>query len=188
MNSYVLRRRQIIPADLETVFRFFESPRNLEEITPPWLRFEVTFTSDERMRQGTEIEYRLSWQRMPMTWRSRISEYEPGVMFADEMIRGPYKRWYHLHFFRRVEDGIEMEDVVDYELPFGSMGRIAHGTIVRTQLDAIFAFRRRAIAARFGDVAQARPVDRQSDVAPPDDLSSARPSAPGRDRPRPPLP
>ena len=150
MSSHVLLRRQVIPAAPDDVFPFFESPRNLEEITPPWLRFEVVATSDERMRLGTEIEYRLTWQRMPMKWRSRIAEYEPGVSFADEMLQGPYRRWYHRHLFRPTEGGVEMEDVVEYELPLGPLGTLAHAAVVRRQLESIFDFRRDAVARRFG--------------------------------------
>lgn len=150
MGFYILQRRQIVPTDMEVVFAFFESPRNLEEITPPWLRFEVAHTTDESMKLGTEIQYRLRWQGLPMKWRSRISEYDPGVMFADEMLRGPYKRWYHRHFFRPVEGGVEVIDEVEYALPLGALGRAVHVTVVRRQLEAIFDFRGEAIAARFG--------------------------------------
>jgi len=150
VSSYVLRRVQLIPADIEAVFLFFESPRNLEEITPPWLRFEVVHTTDECMALGTEIEYRLRWQGMPMRWRSRISEYDPGVSFADEMLHGPYSRWYHRHLFRPVDGGIEMEDIVEYELPLGPLGRAAHALVVRRQLERIFDHRRFAVAGRFG--------------------------------------
>lgn len=148
--SHRLQRTQLVPGDLETVFAFFESPRNLEEITPPWLRFEVAATTDEVMRLGTVIDYRLSWQRMPMRWRSRISEYEPGRHFADEMLQGPYRRWYHRHVFTPAEGGIEMVDIVDYELPFGRLGALAHSMVIRSQLEAIFDYRQVAIAARFG--------------------------------------
>lgn len=150
MSPHQLRRRQVVQSDLETVFAFFESPRNLEDITPTWLRFEVVATTDEVMCLGTEIDYRLRWKGVPMRWRSRISEYEPGNSFADEMLSGPYERWYHRHLFRPVADGIEMVDIVDYVLPFGPLGRLAHAVLVRAQLEAIFDFRCAAIAARFG--------------------------------------
>jgi len=151
VGGHVLRRRQIVASDLETVFAFFESPRNLEEITPPWLRFEVVHATDETTRLGTEIEYRLRWQGLPMRWRSRISEHEPGRSFADEMVVGPYRRWYHRHLFTTVEGGVEMVDVVAYELPLGTVGHLAHAWIVRAQLEAIFDYRREAVAARFGE-------------------------------------
>lgn len=149
MSVHVLRRQQVVPGDLETVFTFFESPRNLEEITPPWLRFEVVSTTDESMRCGTEIEYRLRWQGIPMRWRSHIAEYEPMSSFADEMLSGPYRSWYHRHLFRQVQSGIEMVDVVEYELPLGGLGRWVHAVLVRAQLESIFDHRRDAVAARF---------------------------------------
>ena len=153
MGGYVLERRQSIPGDLEVVFAFFEDPRNLETITPPWLHFEVVGSTDERVRLGTEIEYRLRWQVFPMRWRSRIAAYDPGVLFADEMLLGPYRRWYHRHLFTPTPDGVEMVDIVEYELPLGPLGTLAHGAVVRRQLEAIFDFRRAAIARIFSGAA-----------------------------------
>lgn len=132
------------------VFAFFEDPHNLETITPPWLRFEVRATTDERVRLGTVIDYRLRWQGVPMRWRSRISEYEPGVLFADEMLVGPYRHWYHRHRFRPVASGIEMVDVVVYELRFGVLGALAHSARIRAQLEGIFDYRRDVIGRIFG--------------------------------------
>ena len=102
---HVLERTQFVPAPIDEVFRFFEDPMNLERITPPWLHCNVQSTTDETVRRGTEIQYRLRWQIFPMWWRSRITEYEPGEMFADEQLRGPYTRWYHTHRFTPVEGG-----------------------------------------------------------------------------------
>jgi ligand-binding SRPBCC domain-containing protein len=150
LSGHQLRRRQVLASDMERVFAFFESPRNLEEITPPWLRFEVVAATDQTVRRGTLIDYRLTWQRLPMRWRTRITEYEPGVSFADEMIRGPYRRWYHRHLFRPVDGGVEMVDIVDFELPFGRLGRWTHDHVVRPQLESIFDYRRDVVSKRFG--------------------------------------
>ncbi len=149
MSSYVIERRQIVPGDRATVFAFFENPRNLERITPDWLGFEVVSATDARVRLGTEIEYRLRWLVFPMAWKSRISEYEENAWFADEMLRGPYERWYHRHVFLPAPGGVEMVDLVEYELPFGPLGALAHATLVRRQLDAIFDYRRSAITRIF---------------------------------------
>lgn len=150
MTRYVLERRQVVPGDIETVFGFFQDPNNLEAITPPWLHFEVQSSTDVRVRIGTEIAYRLRWQIFPMTWRSRISEYEEGRLFADEMLKGPYKRWYHRHLFESVPGGVEVTDVVAYELPWGLLGRLVHRIAVRSQLEAIFDHRQEATANIFG--------------------------------------
>ena len=145
----ILTRRQKVLSDLETVFAFFEDPLNLEIITPPWLHFEVHEATDDRVRLGTEIAYKLKWQVFPMSWRSRISEYEPRVLFADEMLQGPYRHWYHRHLFEEVPGGILVTDVVNYELPFSLLGEIAHRFVIREQLERIFDYRGDVIAEIF---------------------------------------
>ena len=85
-----------------------------------------------------------------MPWESVIAEYEHGKRFADEMLRGPYKSWYHVHEFRELPEGVEIRDRVEYELPFGPLGKLAHWLMVCRQLNAIFDFREKQIARLFG--------------------------------------
>jgi ligand-binding SRPBCC domain-containing protein len=150
MSLQRLERTQIVQGNLDEVFRFFESPNNLELITPQWLNFQVLKSSHERVQFGTEIVYRLKWYGLPMSWRSRISEYAPNERFVDEMIRGPYKSWHHTHLFREVPDGVELGDVVEYELPLGPLGDAVHAAVVGRQLAAIFDYRVRTIQTVFG--------------------------------------
>lgn len=147
--TYRLARRQLAGGSLAEVFAFFEDPKNLEVITPPWLAFRVLGATDSVVRQGTRISYRLRLRGIPLRWESVIAEYLPGEAFADEMLKGPYRRWYHRHGFRQVVEGVEIEDVVDYELPFGPLGRLAHALLVRRELKRIFDYREREIARLF---------------------------------------
>ncbi len=147
-----LMRRQVVPGSTAEVFAFFECPWNLEAITPDWLRFEIVRATDERMRVGTEIDYRLRWQGMPMRWSTRIAECVRNVEFVDEMTRGPYRRWVHRHTFVAVPGGVEVTDSVEYELPLGWAGRLAHALLLRGQLESIFDYRRDVVAARFSRV------------------------------------
>lgn len=135
------------------MFAFFNNPRNLETITPPWLGFRITSMSDDTVRRGTRIRYRLKLHGIPMSWESRITEYEANSHFADEQVAGPYAHWFHRHSFRQVAGGVEMTDEVDYRLPFGPLGRLAHWLVVRHQLRAIFDYRTQVIARRFAGAA-----------------------------------
>lgn len=101
------------------------------------------------MKKGTRIKYRIRWLGVPMKWESLIAEHDKNESFADEMLRGPYKSWYHVHRFRSVTDGVKMIDRVEYELPFGAIGRLAHWIVVRRQLEAIFDYRERRIKEIF---------------------------------------
>ncbi|MDJ0876377.1 MAG: hypothetical protein QNJ02_13990, partial [Desulfobacterales bacterium] len=42
MKTFLLKRRQILPTDLESAWQFFSNPANLRLITPPWLDFRIT--------------------------------------------------------------------------------------------------------------------------------------------------
>lgn len=139
----------MVGGGLEDVFGFFSSPFNLEAITPPWLGFRVLHVSDPEVREGTRIAYRLRLHGLPFRWESRIAEYRENTMFADEQVVGPYRHWYHRHLFRPVHGGVEIEDVVEYRMPFGALGRVAHAAFVRRQLARIFDYRTRVMGARF---------------------------------------
>ncbi|MDQ2666496.1 MAG: SRPBCC family protein [Gemmatimonadota bacterium] len=147
--THTLVRTTLLPGSLEEVFAFFLEPRNLERITPPWLGFRITSTSDAEVREGTRIRYKLRLHGIPLSWESRITEYADNSHFADEQVTGPYARWYHRHSFRAVPGGVEMIDTVDYRLPFGPLGRLVHWLVVRRQLRSIFDYRTNAIHAVF---------------------------------------
>ena len=148
-STYRLVRTTLLTGDLSSVFAFFKDPRNLETITPPWLGFRITSTSDDVVRSGTRIRYRLSLHGIPMSWESRITEFVENSHFADEQITGPYSYWHHRHGFRAVDGGVEMTDDVQYRLPFGPLGRLVHWLVVRHQLCAIFDYRTKIIAEQF---------------------------------------
>jgi hypothetical protein len=135
---------------LPEVFKFFEEPRNLARITPPQLGFEVTTPGPIEMRKGAVIDYTIRWLGLPMKWRTLITDYEPPLRFVDEQVRGPYRHWRHHHDFKEADGACIISDLVEYELPCGLFGRIAHTLIVGKQLKQIFAFRQRAIAVTLG--------------------------------------
>lgn len=148
---YRLSRVQIVPADLETVWKFFATPRNLNELTPPEMRFAILSGADEPMYPGQLIEYRI--QLVPgvvVPWLTEIVHAEPQRRFIDEQRFGPYKFWYHEHRFAPTPEGTRLEDHVAYGLPLGVLGQLAHAFWVRRQLEHIFEFRRRAIERIFG--------------------------------------
>ncbi len=153
--EYRLERRLLVPRPLEAVFPFFADARNLARITPPGLGFEIIGSSDGdetvpiRMRTGLRIHYRIRPLGVPQRWTSEITVWEPPHRFVDEQVRGPYRRWVHEHTFRETHGGTEIADRVEYEMPFGPLGRLAHALLVKRQLEEIFAFRERVTRQTF---------------------------------------
>ena len=149
MTVHVLERCQRLPVTAERAFAFFSDARNLEAITPSWLRFRVLTPGAIEMRPGALIEYRLRLHGVPLTWRTRIAVWEPPHRFVDVQLRGPYALWEHTHTFApAAADAVIIRDRVRYALPFGPLGELARRLFVRRDLDRIFDHRRRAIAGR----------------------------------------
>lgn len=150
MSGHRLERVQIFPRPLDEVFPFFADARNLERITPGFLRFRIVSGLPLEIVPGTLIDYRLRLFGIPFDWRTRIETFEPGVGFTDVQVRGPYRRWHHEHRFWAVDGGTLMRDRVDYALPLGWVGRPAHALFVRASLERIFDHRRRVMADLLG--------------------------------------
>ena len=145
-----LEREQHLPHPPEDVFPFFADALNLERITPPWLGFRVIGPDAIEMGPGTLIEYRLRLHRVPVRWLTRIEVWEPPLRFLDAQVRGPYRVWRHEHTFtaerRGGAEGTLMRDRVDYGLPLGPLGAVAHRLFVRRDLERIFDHRASAVA------------------------------------------
>jgi hypothetical protein len=132
------------------VFAFFADAANLEAITPPFLRFRILTPTPVEMRPGARIEYALSIFGVPLRWDTRITDWQPGVRFVDEQESGPYALWRHTHEFESQGDATLVRDVVEYAVPLGPLGQVAHVLFVERALDRIFDFRRDAIARLLG--------------------------------------
>ncbi len=145
MSIHRLEREQYLDHPLADVFAFFAKAQNLERITPSWLSFEVRTVEPIQMRVGTLIDYRLRVHGVPLRWTSRIEAWEPGRSFVDRQLRGPYGLWQHRHTFASAGSGTVVRDEVDYALPFGPLGELAHRLFVRRDLDRIFAYRHEAV-------------------------------------------
>lgn len=142
---YRLETRLFLPAPIDKVFEYFSNPRNLETITPPFLRFRV-LTPDVDMRKGARIRYRLRLHGIPFGWESQVTTWEPGVRFSDEQRRGPYKYWRHVHLFREESGGTLAEDGVDYDVPGG---HYVHQWFVGRDLVRIFRYRQEKLQQIF---------------------------------------
>ncbi len=149
-RRHVLETSLLVPRARPEVFRFFAEPGNLETITPPDLRFEILTPLPIVMRAGALVAYRLRLAGLRFGWLTRIDAFEPEERFVDVQLRGPYRRWRHTHLFEEVPQGTLVRDRVEYELPLGPVGELAHRLFVRSRLRRIFAHRARRISELLG--------------------------------------
>ncbi len=157
----VLECSQWVPAPLDRAFEFFADARNLEAITPAFLRFAILTPLPIEMREGALIDYRLALLGAPLRWRTRIAAWEPPHAFTDVQLAGPYAAWIHRHTFERERDGTRVGDRVEYAVPFAPLSAPVEAWFVRPTLERIFEHRRAAIARLLA----ASPPVRFSDTA-----------------------
>ncbi|HNR54621.1 MAG TPA: SRPBCC family protein [Flavobacteriales bacterium] len=148
MARHVLERSQTLPITLERAWDFFSTPRNLALITPPGLGLSIREPFDDRPAfNGQLITYTVRpLLRIPLRWVTRIEEVSAPVRFVDTQLQGPYRLWRHTHAFEAVPNGVHMRDRVEYELPLGPLGELAHMLWVRRELDRIFDHRALTLA------------------------------------------
>lgn len=151
MAIYKLIRKQVIPADIATLWDFFKDPNNLTAITPSYMNFIIrTIDTSDDIYAGQMISYRVApIASIPLFWMTEITAVVKHQYFIDEQRRGPYKMWHHQHHFSITKQGVEMTDIVHYELPLGILGQLVHKLFVKKQLDQIFDYRFEKIAALF---------------------------------------
>lgn len=144
---------QKIAISLEEAWNFFSKPKNLLLITPPFLNLkEINKPSDSEAFEGQIISYSVRpLLGISVLWISEITHVQHQKMFCDNQRKGPYKLWYHEHYFKEVDGGIEMTDAVQYQVPLGMLGLIANTLFVKKQLEKIFTYRYNAIIKLFGD-------------------------------------
>ncbi|MCT3719567.1 SRPBCC family protein [Elizabethkingia anophelis] len=140
---YHLYREQQLNCNIEEVWDFFSSPLNLSKITPQDMKFTVlSDLKNTPIYEGMEIDYLVSpVLGIPLKWKTSITQVNYQKSFTDLQAKGPYRYWNHYHEFIENDKGVLMKDSVDYELPFGLLGKLAHSLFVHKRLKSIFEFR-----------------------------------------------
>lgn len=149
MFEHVLETETIVRAPRERVFSFFSDAGNLAQLTPPSVHFRILAPLPLVMKEGAIIDYAIGLRGIPMRWRTRICSWDPPHSFSDEQLKGPYRKWLHVHTFEETPEGHTlMRDHVTYALPLPPLGEIGL-PFVRAEVRGIFDFRTKAIAQIF---------------------------------------
>ena len=151
MKIYSFKQTQFIPASLDTVWDFFSTPDNLNNITPPEVKFEtLLITGGSKMYSGQLIAYKLNpFPFLRVRWTTEIKHVVSKKSFVDDQRFGPFAMWYHQHFFIEKDGGCEMIDEVSYAIPLGFLGRLANALLIENQVKEIFKFREQVVGKIF---------------------------------------
>jgi len=157
-----LESRQWVPNPVEDVIAIFKDPNVLSEMAPPHMH--ATIECDGPTRNEAQVIIRMkAYGIVPLKWLSKISDVEESethFKFVDIQISGPFAHWKHTHVIRKADGdfhgrsgqdvhidqpGTWVEDSVEYKMPFSTIGSIAHKLFAGSQLESMFAFRKKVL-------------------------------------------
>lgn len=154
MAMYRLISRQRLPISQVTAWKFLSDPANLKVITPEHMGFDILCGADRTMYPGQIIQYRVKpFPWISTRWVTEITHVKEGAYFVDEQRFGPYALWHHKHFLYPTdsEGSVDMEDIIDYKVPFGIVGQLVHTLVIKKQLNKIFKYREEKLRTLFGE-------------------------------------
>jgi ligand-binding SRPBCC domain-containing protein len=146
MKPFTFERVQTLSTTLDMAWDFFSDPGNLAKITPPAMDFRITSSPHAATYAGQIITYTVRpLLGIRMNWTTEITHVSKPNFFVDEQRFGPYRFWHHQHFFREVDGGVEIRDLIHYLLTHDQLAGLVNRLIVAPRLKKIFDFRRSAL-------------------------------------------
>ena len=151
MKIYQLHKNINLPISKTEAWDFLSDPRNLKKLMPNNMGFDIVSGAEKSVYAGQLIEYDVTpFKGFKTRWVTEITQVKKPDYFVDIQLYGPYKLWHHKHFIHEIDNGVRIEDIVHYRLPFGFLGNMMHSSIVKPKLEDIFKTRTEKMNALFG--------------------------------------
>lgn len=142
-----LIQKSAMPCTPEELSAWHMRPQAFERLSPPWKRVRL-ISGEYPIKDGSRSRIGVGVGPFEVEWLAVHRDVEPGKGFRDSQAKGPFRAWEHRHsFLAGTKPGSSiLEDAIEYELPFGPLGRLM-GASIRRDLEATFRFRHARTAA-----------------------------------------
>ncbi|PZE85311.1 SRPBCC family protein [Curtobacterium sp. MCBD17_032] len=118
------------------------------------------------IRLGETVTWRA--RHLGVVWRmtNQVTVLEVPHTFVDEQVRGPFTRFRHEHRFERTPDGTRMVDEITFRAPFGPLGTIVEGLVLRRYLRELIVERNRSLVSELRAERGSGPVPQEPASSP----------------------
>jgi len=93
-----------------------------------------------------EVTWRARHFGIPLQMTSRITAMQSPDYFVDEQVKGPFRRFRHVHEFRQDSEGTTMVDRIEFAAPLGIVGRLMEKLVLARYLQKLIETRNRHLA------------------------------------------
>ncbi len=136
----------MVQAPLDKVWAFHDDPTALTKV----MRFPVRAVVhhvDRPVQAGSRVLMTFWFGPIPVKWNVTVRERRPPAMFRDEQPagEGPFKTWRHTHRFEALDaHRTRVIDEIDYEPPFGALGKLLNTIFGKLAMTLMFIGREKA--------------------------------------------
>ncbi|MET3923755.1 SRPBCC family protein [Arthrobacter sp. UYEF20] len=96
---------------------------------------------------GQEVTWRAWHFGFPLRMTSRITQMEAPDFFVDEQVKGPFRRFRHVHEFSEDSGGTLMVDRIEFAAPFGPVGQLVEKLVLTRYLRKLIEKRNQHLTA-----------------------------------------
>jgi len=139
----------IIPGPRKEVYNYVSDIDSLPEIMSSDYKIEATSPAG-KIQKGGEYEIKITRMGISVAWGIVIEDFNEGEFMRDRQSHGPFSLWVHTQKFEDHGQGTLLTDLIEYDVPFGILGKLADDLFVRHDLKHIFKRRHDNIGRYFG--------------------------------------
>ncbi|MBD3840680.1 MAG: SRPBCC family protein [Campylobacterales bacterium] len=128
-----------IHCSLEDLFDFHTDSNNIKQITPKDTKVEL-LNDDTTTYEGKIVKIKTTKYFIPTYWEVKIETLQKPNILVDVAVKSPFKYWKHQHIFKQQNDLVVLEDIVEFELPFGFLGNLIKN-FIKSDITNMFIYR-----------------------------------------------
>jgi len=129
----------LIKCTQEELFNFHLDSNNITKITPKDTKVEL-LSADTQTYEGKVVSIKTTKFFIPTYWDVEIQRLEQPKILVDVAIKSPFKYWKHQHIFTKKGDMCELKDIIEYEMPFGILGKFVN-PFIKKDISSMFEYR-----------------------------------------------
>jgi ligand-binding SRPBCC domain-containing protein len=137
----IIRIETFIPSSVQTCF---DLSRSID------IHMQSTAHTKEKAVAGVTsgligLNETVTWEAIhfgvKLRLTSKITEFDFPHYFVDEMVKGPFQCFRHVHRFMEYETGTKMIDTFQYTSPLGLLGRVADQLFLKAYMKKLLMMR-----------------------------------------------
>jgi ligand-binding SRPBCC domain-containing protein len=96
---------------------------------------------DGQTYEGKIVKIKTTKFFIPTYWEVEIQRLDPPNILIDVTKKSPFKYWKHQHLFKKIDENTsELQDIVEYQLPFGILGKLVD-PFIELDIKKMFEYR-----------------------------------------------